>query len=359
MYMVLVWHLYTSKYTSTTVLEPSDEVYDPLTLVSRSHIQTLIPDEDEAVIFAPDLRHVTNKTVLVFVHSDYSNTERRQLIRHTWGNPGCQGNGKAVVIFAVGVKREPAEVVESSLDLEMSEHNDILLLNIVDVYDSLTVKGLLAMTWIYRKLDRVNYVIKTDDDVFLNIYAWINAVETLDGENVSCAMAGFVWINPEVLRSGKYAVSRDVYRQDLYPSFCCGAGYIMSRGAMAAILEGSSYIPLLARDDAYFTGILAQTMGVSLFAFPTKTLKFTDYFSVRALYSEPLMAVHGLDTRQWYRLWNGLRGKQRRRHHHQVTIRSIYPDEKGLLLWKLSQVIDNKLKNNCPSEITFRKVIWA
>ena len=361
MYTVLVVRLYRSQHSADEPKPPPDPL-DPRKLVHKSALQTLIPAPKDAVLATPDVSSVGNNTMLVFVQSDYSNTERRQLIRHTWGNPIYYGNHTDAfifVIFAVGIKEEKQEDTENSLDLEMLDASDILLLNIVDLYDSLTLKGLLTMQWIHDNLPHVQYVVKTDDDMFLNTFAWKNAIESLRIRDMGCVIMGFVWTNPHVLREGKYAVSKDVYFPDMYPSFCSGAGYVLSRDSVAAILEASAYIPLLLRDDPYFTGILAQIMGVSLLTLPKTSIRFEDNFAVKHLVTHPVMAIHGLQPRQWYRIWNGLRLRNKKGLHHRVKIRTLYPVEKGLQLFKLSKSLNKSMLNECQNELVFSHVILS
>jgi hypothetical protein len=353
--------LYRSKHYPEEPKPPPGEL-DPLDIIIKSELQTLIPVSKEAILASPDVSRVTNNSMVVFVQSDYSNTERRQLIRHTWGNHIYYGNRTELfifVMFAVGIKDEKQEDTEHSLDLEMVDHNDILLLNIVDVYDSLTIKGLLTMEWIHHNLPHVDYIVKTDDDIFLNTFAWMNAIRSLRKHNTGCVIAGFVWTNPKVLRDGKYAVSKNIYLPEMYPSFCSGAGYILSRDSVAAILEASAYIPLLLRDDPYYTGILARAMGVTLLTFPKTSIRFEDYFTVNNLVTYPIMAIHGLQTRQWYRVWNGLRLRYRKGLHHGVKLRSLFPIEKGLQLIKLSQSLNKSMLNECRNEVIFSEVFLS
>ncbi|KAK2138906.1 hypothetical protein LSH36_2218g00020 [Paralvinella palmiformis] len=49
---------------------------------------------------------------------------------------------------------------------------DILLLNMMDLYDNLTIKGFHTMLWIANQGFQSSYVMKTEDDVILHIL-WI------------------------------------------------------------------------------------------------------------------------------------------------------------------------------------------
>jgi hypothetical protein len=46
---------------------------------------------------------------------------------------------------------------------------DILLLNMMDLYDNLIIKGFHTMLWIANQGFQSSYVMKTEDDVILHI----------------------------------------------------------------------------------------------------------------------------------------------------------------------------------------------
>ena len=133
---------------------------------------------------------------IILVMSSRTDRSRRDAIRETWAN------GRRDVKFLVGrygcdippTNRAPhaCEVltvatdsearnwntvtarVDTELDKEMQQHNDTLLLEMVDEYRTLPLKLKLGYAWAVKNTD-VSWIIKTDDDVYLRpaaMQAW-------------------------------------------------------------------------------------------------------------------------------------------------------------------------------------------
>ena len=225
----------------------------------------------------PNISMVTQHTIIVYIHSAPLHTHKRALIRETWGNRSFyyeQNMFNFLVIFSIGKDYIGKPDKWNAIEEEMIRYNDILMLNMRDEYNLLTLKSLHTMTWIIEKLPQVQYVIKTDDDMLHNMFNWLDIVQTLDQSHPNtCSIVCFAWLHPPLRRyDPKTAVSVQEYKHENYPSFCSGMGYLMTRSAIAAILEASTYVPLFVRDDPYFTGMLAYIAHVQLVTVPRNSV---------------------------------------------------------------------------------------
>lgn len=63
------------------------------------------------------------------------------------------------------------KLVNKKLWLEFNLYGDIVQENFTDSYRNLTYKCIEAMKWISTYCNRTAYILKADDDVFVNIYA--------------------------------------------------------------------------------------------------------------------------------------------------------------------------------------------
>ena len=66
------------------------------------------------------------------------------------------------------------------------------------------------------------------------------------------------------MRRGKWAVSWDTYPAEYYPKVCTGAGYVMSRDALAKLLRVAQTTTRFPIDDVYITGILRAKTDIPL-----------------------------------------------------------------------------------------------
>ena len=252
----------------------------------------------------------SNRTLLIYVYSHANNTRSRNRIRQTWGNPAYydptpKGRFDVRVLFVVGMPDISMELLD--LVREHCAYKDILLFNFRDTYYNLTTKGLLAMSWIVKNLHAINYVFKTDDDILLNVYSWINEIvdseETMNpSSRPSAFIRGYV-IYGAPHRKGKWAVSKKEYSKKKYPAFCSGTGYLMTMQAMRRLVSASGRVPLFKLEDVYFTGIVAERCGV-----PRQeaegSYRLFDSWSNLKLNSRVLVAMSDSSkTRRWPQIW--------------------------------------------------------
>lgn len=101
---------------------------------------------------------------------------RRAAIRHTW-LPDCQAQERAECRFVIGLVdvRGSAESLPE-LHRELNTHNDILKLPLDDSYRALPRKSLLFFRHVGRHYN-ARYIVKVDDDVYLQVPRLMAAVQ--------------------------------------------------------------------------------------------------------------------------------------------------------------------------------------
>lgn len=67
-----------------------------------------------------------------------------------------------------------------------------------------------------------------------------------------------IFRNPQ----NKYYVSLQDYPQLVYPTFCQGSSYLVTRDGVSALLDHTHEVPFLRLEDVLFTGIVAQAADV-------------------------------------------------------------------------------------------------
>ena len=300
-----------------------------------------------------------HNTLLVFVQSGPERFAERERIRETWGSLQNYRKSRHIVpiqvIFVLGL---PPDIYSpgysSSMDgvlLENSLAHDILLLNMLDTYNSLAYKGLLAMLWAVNRSPRINYIFKTDDDVLINTFAWINLINVMERYSIACTVVGNVWTKPEVLRRGKYKEMLTEYEYDLYPSFCSGAGYLMSRATMTTVLEASFHLPIMKRDDPFYTGIIPRQTNIRLLSIP-----LSSYGISVGTNRNLTFFAHSPSSEDWHTSWRDFQ----RHHNRGIRLPVTISDETDRATslpkaWSLSK--DVTLRRQCTPRRSFKAFI--
>lgn len=206
------------------------------------------------------------------------------------------------VIFVVGKSNEVS--IHNKLREESLMYHDMVVADFIDSYRNLSYKALTAMHWIREYCQGAKYIVKTDDDVFVNIFAldrFLNhATHAAEGQRGSTENARqlkeeksgkdskgakallledasrrmkrarpeiqcLVWEGMTVLRDkkSKWYVDPREYGNRTYPPYCSGNAFLMTWSTAHALLHASTTTPFLWVDDAYLTGVLAKAGKVS------------------------------------------------------------------------------------------------
>ena len=195
-------------------------------------------------------------TVLLYVFSSPKNFRRRQFIRATWGKERNYGIYTVGIVFILGQDKNASH--SKDIKEEAIEYNDIVQASFVDNYHNLTLKGIAAIKWILAYCAKVQYVIKADDDIIVDVQMLINLMKSrsiLGKPKVLCVHVekGLVDRNIESKYYIPYEVLPNLYR---YPQFCRGSFYGYPASFLMNMDMIASRIPLFPLEDVFFTGLV-------------------------------------------------------------------------------------------------------
>ena len=152
--------------------------------------------------------------------------------------------------------------VESAVRNESAVYGDILRLNYTESYSLLAFKTMSSL-WLASVMD-VQFIVKVDDDVYLHVPKMIWWLKT--SSIPEKLYAGAVINGGKVIRNPKHKwfVSEQFLKDTLFPPYCNGLFYILSKSTLLELLkvssnEGLTPFPL---EDAYI-GILAKRVGIA------------------------------------------------------------------------------------------------
>ncbi len=121
------------------------------------------------------------RSVFVAVISAPSNFEKRNIIRKTWKNHlkmvhrknilGIAGFG-----FILGLPQN--DVIQIIIEEESKMHGDIIQIGIPDFYRNLSLKVAGLLNWLFRRCAKIDFVLKVDDDVYVNVWNLVHFIQT-------------------------------------------------------------------------------------------------------------------------------------------------------------------------------------
>ena len=209
--------------------------------------------------------------LMVLVLSSYLDkaAEERQAVRSTYGSvargrrrwPGKALAAPVGLVFLLGAP--PTEADRNRVEAEVSEFRDVLVADFRDSYRNLTLKVLLGLRWVLDSCPGVRFILKTDDDTFVNLPLLTTfLLEQGQGNSIY----GHAYLSSVVNRNGRWGVTLREFPFHTYPVYMSGTGYALSRDAAEKVLGAARSVPLIPVEDAFVTGVLAQVAGVLRFS---------------------------------------------------------------------------------------------
>lgn len=249
--------------------------------------------------------------LLLVIKTIPANYDRREGLRKTWAKERLHNGVWIRRVFVAGTTNEGFQKkrLNTILELEQTEYNDILQWDFEDSLYNLTLKQILILQWIDKKCPNVQYILNGDDDVLANTGKMVEYLQGLQEQNVSNHLfTGHVIFNAYPIRStlSKYYVPPQVH-DGKYPPYCSGAGFLLSGYTAAAIFNASHTISLLPIDDVYI-GMCLEKAGLkpkphiaildTVVNIPSKKVDIYD----PCFYREFLL-VHRFLSGQLYLMW--------------------------------------------------------
>lgn len=277
--------------------------------------------------------------LLILVCTAPENLNQRNAIRASWGGQREARGLRVQTLFLLGEPsgRHPTGGShENDLAREAVAQGDILQAAFRDSYRNLTLKTLSGLSWADRHCPMARYVLKTDDDVFVNVpelvselvrrggrwQQWERGMEpqgeagagdgewkegrpTLVSQPLPLLYLGRVhWrVHPSRTPGSKHQISEEQWPATWgpFPPYASGTGYVLSASAVQLILKVASRAPPLPLEDV-FVGVSARRGGLT----PTHCVKLagaTHYPLDRCCYGKFLLTSHRLDPWKMQEAW--------------------------------------------------------
>jgi hypothetical protein len=201
--------------------------------------------------------------LLILVHSAPDNWRKRRVIRETWGTSDVRTR----LIFLLGAVNTTTNL-QFRIEKESHFHGDIVQGNFYDTYRNLTYKHLMALKWFVYHCPQAQFVLKTDDDVFVHMPRLMEMLQV--GVSSGRPRKNLLFCeritNARVKRSfrSKWRVSPGEFSSKFYPDHCPGYSILYSPDVAYRLYSQAQVTPYFWVDDVYITGLVASKLNITV-----------------------------------------------------------------------------------------------
>ena len=237
--------------------------------------------------------------LMIIIMSAPTHFEARTAIRQTWGHFGQRRD--IGIVFMLGATNDVK--FERNLEKEQDMYGDIIRGRFLDSYSNLTLKTISTLEWVDNYCSEVRYVLKTDDDMFINVPRLVSFINKHKRDkNVIFGKLAKKW-KPVRSKSSKYFVSLAQYKNAFYPDFCTGPAYLMSSDIIHNLYESALNETFLKLEDVFATGIVASKLGI-------KRIHANEFLNRKISYSpcnvQRGISIHMVKYSEQFDLWKKL-----------------------------------------------------
>lgn len=262
----------------------------------------------DAVIDELDLceRRRPEVRIVCCVHSAPWHGAQRNLIRQTWGSDRLYDRLRMVTVFFVG--RTSAAGLQQSILNESATHHDVVQMDFEDHYYNLTYKAVTALDWVRRRCAGADFVLKTDDDVFVDVFQFVRTLRDLSASKDDVHNLVYCYVHakmgPHRNPKSKWYVDTEEYPWNNYPDFCAGMAVYFRTSVVHKLLNATRHVPYLKLDDVYVTGLLRDKAGVKLKDVSKTISLFDGHFCAKPNTAE--VFCHIPETKRKWDIWMDL-----------------------------------------------------
>jgi len=230
---------------------------------SRNARELILPDK-RTTILTPDVCRASNNSkeahpfLLVIVCSSVPNFEARYSIRESWAKE-TEALKKVKVVFLVGT--EVNDTHQEQILSESEQYGDIIQESFIDTYANLTVKSLFLLKWFNTHCDKTQYVMKADDDMYINLDRLYATVQANKRPNL---LMGSLICNAIPIKDpyNKWYVPQYMFAGKRYPNYLSGTSYLMATTTVAKLYNASLDTPMFHLEDIFVTGMLSARVRI-------------------------------------------------------------------------------------------------
>ncbi|XP_014793520.1 PREDICTED: beta-1,3-galactosyltransferase 5 [Calidris pugnax] len=252
----------------------------------------------------PDIDCQENPPFLVLlVTSSHDDINARMVIRQTWGQERTVAGKRVVAFFLLGSTVNLRQ--QAAIAAESQKYKDIIQKNFTDTYYNLTLKTMMGVEWIHRFCYQSSFVMKTDTDVFINVFYLTELL--LRKNRTTRLFTGFLKLHDSPIRNrqSKWYVSREEYPGKTYPPFCSGTGYVLSTDVVSQIYNVSKSILFIKLEDV-FIGLCLDKLKIRPEELHSEQTFFPGKIKFSVSVFKKIVLCHKVNPSEQLTYWNSL-----------------------------------------------------
>ncbi|KAF5305316.1 hypothetical protein FQR65_LT07742 [Abscondita terminalis] len=243
-----------------------------------------------------------NLQLLVIITSAPSHESARMGIRQTWGHFAARTDVSILFMLGTTTNVDYKDKIEN----EQFLYQDILQGKFIDSYDNLTLKSISILEWVINNCPETDFLLKTDDDMFINIPRLLTFITGCDKEERAIyGKLAHKW-KPDRNKKSKYYISPLLYKQSIYPDFTTGPAYLIPGGVIEELYAASLNYTYFKLEDVFLTGIVSNDLNIKRINAPeflNMRIRFDPCAILKGISIHNVKAVEQLDL--WKKLLEG------------------------------------------------------
>ena len=243
--------------------------------------------------------------LLIAVCSAVRRVDFRKAIRETWGSVVRKEHLGVKLVFVVGAPSEENVHMQSVIQTESDMFHDVLQINHVDHSRNLSFKTLGLFHWIKDHCKNATFVMKTDDDIFMNTRDLLKEVKELSTRSKVIMGHLIKGAQPITDRNDPWYNPPGIYQDRTYPDYLSGSAYLFPSSLIPLLLKFTNTNPVFWLEDIYVTGILAKSAKISLLNNPDFVYIKPEVMFNFCKYSK-VQVVHGISSEEMRTFWKAL-----------------------------------------------------
>lgn len=206
------------------------------------------------------------RLLVIVVCSAVGHFEQRAAMRDTWARDAAARKSRTFFLIGLPDDTPSGRVLQERVANESARYSDIIQAAFRDSYRNLTLKSVFLLKWAYMHCSSTRFVMKTDDDVFVNVNNLLRFLRTQSGSERRTRpfLVGNIFRGQGTARElvHRNYLPRWVFPSDKLPPYVSGTAYVMSRDAVRPLFTEALVTPFLYVEDLFVTGVVAHKVGV-------------------------------------------------------------------------------------------------
>ncbi|XP_062590641.1 beta-1,3-galactosyltransferase 5-like [Saccostrea cucullata] len=213
----------------------------------------------------------TPLNLLVMISSRPTHFDRRTALRESWIS--LLSSDKRIRHFFI-IGRSKTAFYNEIANTEGNIFNDIIQMDMEDTDENETNKSIAMLGWVHKNCAKVQYVLKINDDVFLNIHLLIKDLQHTHKKNavIGCRVDDSKTILNSVFRLVSFAQ----FDRSKQPVYVKSSAYLITGDIISKMYMATHHVSNITTEDKYITGLCREYIKAEAVGHPGFSCGYRD-----------------------------------------------------------------------------------